>query len=676
MEYSSSDQSPTPPRRSSPSTSTQRGILYASFRAPGASTIPGIDNLFKYHPGLFKNFSIPANYQIAITLDPKHASHYLWTFVPLAHGPAGAAQDDDLWPKSINVLGEVRELTLTEWDEYKSDPNYWCYIPDPPNIPFIVKSPQATGSGTTEEATRPGTRSPTPFPKRPASEAIDPLDTSPRKRTRTYVEDDTDTETDGPSFSNRFDATKSKLKREQDRQTRTQRHGRSASFQMGNMANDLPSIFSSPLFQFGADTSSTQPPPPKEKFAMETDPVQVKRPRQSADANGSFMSSKRPRYSDQGYVEDSIKDAARAQREFERQFNSWRRRHKTPTGPRLQARENEKDFWQNVNFEQFKGKSFAIDPDTTDTTEVKPDPSTESNSRSPPIWVGSEDESTGESDFNASRRNEEYAKRKRNSWGGVLSSDEEREARLEESRRKMEEINTYERRAKEADARKAAEEKRRQQRMKEEEERMRKEKERLRAAEEAQRRNAERQRARNQDGYFPGTGFDWSYFNQYSKRPDESRKTNGSSRPAFTWWESGGSTQRSTASTSRWGPQQALERYNRLAEAFDSFKATPERPLPSLDELPWPVLFAPGFTIDQVDWTAVEKFFEQAERLMGGKSHGKTKWKEFLKTSTRRFHPDRWRARGFIGEKGYGSDVEEKVNHVAKVLTPLYRATD
>jgi hypothetical protein len=107
MEDPFRSESSTPERQFEASTSTQRVILYASFRHPGASTIPGIDNLFKSDPNLFKNFFIPANYQIAITLDPEHASQYLWTFVPLAHAPDGVIQDDDLWPKLVNVLGYV-----------------------------------------------------------------------------------------------------------------------------------------------------------------------------------------------------------------------------------------------------------------------------------------------------------------------------------------------------------------------------------------------------------------------------------------------------------------------------------------------------------------------------------------------------------------------------------------
>jgi hypothetical protein len=400
------------------------------------------------------------------------------------------------------------------------------------------------------------------------------------------------------------------------------------------------------------------------------------------------MGAKRPRFSDQQYVDDHIKIASKAQRDFERRLNSWRRHHKSPAGPRTHAKE--KDFWQNVNFEQFKGKSFSVDPETPDpsqsTSGIKPEPSHDPPKGNSPIWVNSDDESPGESDnsFNTSYSDQDGQRHNENGWE---DSDEERRARLAASRRKMEEINAYERRIKEEMARKAAEDKRRQQKMREEEERYKREKEKLRAAEEARRRNAEREKMRNegfpfQGGHFQGGGgFDWSYFNQWSKPSSSSRGTNGQSRPSFSWHESripSGSAPRSVPvpSTSRWGPQQALDRYIKLAEAFDSFKATPERPVPTLEELPWPVLFAPPFTIDQVDWTSVEKFFEQAEKLMGGKTYGKAKWKEFLKTSTRRFHPDRWRARGFIGEKGYGTAVEEKVNHVAKVLTPLYRATD
>jgi hypothetical protein len=119
-----------------------------------------------------------------------------------------------------------------------------------------------------------------------------------------------------------------------------------------------------------------------------------------------------------------------------------------------------------------------------------------------------------------------------------------------------------------------------------------------------------------------------------------------------------------------WTPRKALEQYNKLAAEFDSLRVSESTPL-DMSKVPWPVLHAPGYTIAQVDWSAVEAFFSQAEVLLGGKKGAA--WKELLKSSARRFHPDRWRARGLIGPHGGGQEVEDRVNDVAKVLNPLYK---
>ena len=126
-------------------------------------------------------------------------------------------------------------------------------------------------------------------------------------------------------------------------------------------------------------------------------------------------------------------------------------------------------------------------------------------------------------------------------------------------------------------------------------------------------------------------------------------------------------TQTKNTNPDGWSPRRALDRYNLLAKEFDSVRVSESAPLDMTKvQVPWPVLHPPGYKLAQVDWKAVEEFFTQIEVLLGGEE-----WKELLKSSARRFHPDRWRARGLIGPYGVGQEVEETVNGVAKVLNSL-----
>jgi hypothetical protein len=58
-----------------------------------------------------------------------------------------------------------------------------------------------------------------------------------------------------------------------------------------------------------------------------------------------------------------------------------------------------------------------------------------------------------------------------------------------------------------------------------------------------------------------------------------------------------------------WTTQRALERYKTLSELFDAQKFSANDPL-TFDAVPWPVLHSPvSFSVEDVDWAAVEAFF-------------------------------------------------------------------
>ena len=92
-----------------------------------------------------------------------------------------------------------------------------------------------------------------------------------------------------------------------------------------------------------------------------------------------------------------------------------------------------------------------------------------------------------------------------------------------------------------------------------------------------------------------------------------------------------------------WTTQRALERYKILSEEFDSTKFCADLPL-TMEAVPWPVLTPPArFSVADVDWEAVEKFFLGVRELMGAQDY-----KTIVEKSHRRFHPDRWRSRSLL----------------------------
>lgn len=63
-----------------------------------------------------------------------------------------------------------------------------------------------------------------------------------------------------------------------------------------------------------------------------------------------------------------------------------------------------------------------------------------------------------------------------------------------------------------------------------------------------------------------------------------------------------------------WTVQRALERYRSLCEQFDNAKFSSEDPL-TFDDIPWPMLHC-TFSVEDIEWSAVEKFFASVKPHM------------------------------------------------------------
>lgn len=123
-------------------------------------------------------------------------------------------------------------------------------------------------------------------------------------------------------------------------------------------------------------------------------------------------------------------------------------------------------------------------------------------------------------------------------------------------------------------------------------------------------------------------------------------------------WESG-----------HWTTSRALDRYKALCDSFDNAKFSHTEPL-TFEDVPWPVL-ARSFSVEDVDWAAVERFFEAIKPYIRSDEYS-----GFVEKSHRRFHPDRWRSRRLLTsvvDQGDRECMEVAANTVAQALTPLWR---
>lgn len=225
--------------------------------------------------------------------------------------------------------------------------------------------------------------------------------------------------------------------------------------------------------------------------------------------------------------------------------------------------------------------------------------------------------------------------------------DARRQAAIEESRRKLAELEK-DRPLWEQEARKRA----MQEQLEEEARRIRKEQERLRAAEAAEMERRQRRRAETETAEAERRA--------QAERVRVEREREQRRRKERERWSYG-----------PWTTTRAIERYKMLCEEFDAAKFSVDNPV-DFEMVPWPVLHNPlTLRLENIEWSAVEAFFEAAKKHMRGQDY-----KAFVEKSHKRFHPDRWRARGVL--KSITDDelrgcLEVAANTVAQALTPIWR---
>ncbi|KAF9792750.1 hypothetical protein BJ322DRAFT_1103221 [Thelephora terrestris] len=194
----------------------------------------------------------------------------------------------------------------------------------------------------------------------------------------------------------------------------------------------------------------------------------------------------------------------------------------------------------------------------------------------------------------------------------------------------------------------------------------RKERERREQEEERERQTAKKARERKAEG----ERREREYRERMAKEAEERQKREQEERQRQEK-ERKHTQNRARWTRGHWTIQRALERYRFLCEQFDNAKFSSEDPL-TFDDIPWPVLHC-TFSVEDIEWSSVENFFASVKPHMRIQDY-----KAFVEKSHRRFHPDRWRARGLLrsmqddDERGF---IEVAANTVAQALTPLWHDT-
>lgn len=551
---------------------------------------------------------LPPPKRVVIESTPKGVS--FWRFVPRARLEEGA-QDEGFWPRLIVLNGEQVHCYQEQWEIYKLDPAYRCTVFGGNKLSSITRVSLEDSSSSALDPSG---------VKRSRSTSPDP---APQKRVRScYAQSNTSDDSAGIEDSEE-DEIEDMLVDEEDssempKLTSNRKFGRWVDRELLNAERQ----WRWRMNRVVQDKYNPAPPLPTEaSFSMQDD-----RSDSSVSAPTACSMKRKDTIAPQdidgavGSEDRSVDENALSKKRM-RAISSEGTRHTTSHGYITRER---KRFQKITKFRQRRQPGHHLH--FWDNLHFGFSPSVDEN----------DSEDTSESDC---KQTSEGA------TDNTYDPEAARQAEIAQSIRKMRELEKdrplWEEQKRLREARELAEQEERrtrveQQRRAEEQRKLREqeaiEQERRRAAAEAER------RARDEE-----------------LRHRENRKRRQRER-----WDSG-----------PWTPIRALERYKMLSEEFDDWKFSPDESI-AFHDIPWPVLHAPsGLTVEDVDWSAVEAFFDAV------KSHMRLQdYKAFVEKSHRRFHPDRWRARNVwlaVRDDVDRGFMEVAANTVAQAITPIWR---
>ncbi|KAF8530439.1 hypothetical protein BU17DRAFT_35727 [Hysterangium stoloniferum] len=527
-----------------------------------------------------------------------------WRFVPRAKGELGV-NDDGVWPRVVELCGLIVRMTEDQWDLHKLDPNYDCFLRNPPNLPIITRldtpsanvpplratsvpksefsTPKGKANSIPEEDTptpkkREGDEELRPPRRDPPGEPLDPYGSSSRESTplpKGASTIDTDYDSDKMSIDD-------------------------DSFYIHNTA-EFPS---SP-----SNNDNSNKRTKRRRYTQRLDKETPTRKRQPEMDNGSQFSSHNG--NEQPTKKSRVHSPQNAKREFDLKRIERDRKRRNELHERMLNRRNNlhQHFWSDKGIPTALNESelYNFPPDT--------EPRSEPNDGVPSPRTPTPEEDDDEA---------------------------ARLAKIEESRRKLAEL--------EKDKPMWEESARLRQQMEQAED--------LARQREKQMRDEERRREAQATAAYARRHAQWRVEMDAQARALRRNAQGGRMVVSVSYHEA-----------YRWTPQVAIDRYIATAAKFDAAIFTSKSP-PTFASIPWPML-QPSFSLNDIEWDAIESFFATAERLLSADDI-----RAFMDKSHKRFHPDRWRSRRLLASVENELDrdlLEVAVSTVSQALTPMWK---
>ncbi|KAK7045605.1 hypothetical protein VNI00_007438 [Paramarasmius palmivorus] len=551
-----------------------------------------------------------------------------WRFVPKAALDEGVA-DEGEWPRVIDVCGELYECSQEQWDIYKLDPKYQCRVRQPPLLSTITiaQHPQVDESAQIN-GKRPSSSLEKPMPPLNRRKKLNNEGPHTLKFTLSLDDGDQAEESeveemvvdDDPPKRSRSAAPERAKKLEDLRRNREARREKSArrTEKLGQQDQSPTFEFAFPSSHAATAASAFQIPTEAKRKAtslfnpLSRDDTDYVRPVDELYPSHNI-------YYEHTNTSNSKRARTMSPGALKRDLDAKRARRERRKQMKREARiKRRREQWNEQFMREVLAEVHANGHYTntdgavdSDFSDEEEDDDTASEGESRDLDENLDEQAAREAAIAESKRKLAELERDKPLWEAEARKRAMREKAEEEAQRLREAQRRWEE-ARQTEAAKQAKAKA----AKEREETARREQE-----EKAQRQREKFQRQQR-----------WAY--------------------------------------GPWTTQRALEKYKVLSQAFDTTRFSVDEPL-AFEVIPWPILKNPAsLSVEDIEWSAVENFFQSVQPHMKSQD-----FKDFVEKSHRRFHPDRWRARGLLktvldeAERGC---LEVAANTVAQALTPLW----
>ncbi|KAI0699249.1 hypothetical protein BC835DRAFT_584725 [Cytidiella melzeri] len=586
--------------------------------------------------------------QKRVVIETLPSGENFWRWVPRAKGVDTVA-GEGTWPRVINICGQAVECSQEQWDIYKLDTEYECIVRPSPELTTITRrEPQQTAESTESFPTDMSRHK-----RRVEDEFEDSMPQTKKKRpilVETEVEGDSDDDDDTDSdeedaveemiiddaMPGVWNERKRQFREQVNKSRKRRREKTAAKSRKLSQPRDPQDASDLSMIDLTIDEAQTPTPPNSITSQASTAFSQTSTAFSQTSAPSNMHSTGSQKHATHFFVKRSAEPAEAQVAPTKR----TRTRSPSPTFAKKFHPEM-KEVYKRKKQELQKSRMRKGMERLTKRKEAQQRALEEAiRASAQPTFTSSVIQPNADH-IRFDRTTSSHSPPQRPN--GV-----EDPISLEEKIRRMAEINAYEeaRVAKEIE-RQRAEQANQERQRKQEELRAR---EKIRLEREARERAAELERRRQLQ----------QEEQERRKREQEREELRRKTQQQQDRWSYG-----------PWTTQRALERYKVLSEAFDAAQFTPENPITFLT-VPWPVLHKPTkFTIEDVDWGAVEGFFKAVRSHMRSQDYN-----ALVEKSHRRFHPDRWRARRVlqsVQDDDLKACLEVAANTVAQALTPLWR---